>query len=370
MKFVLNARDPDSAAARVCIKGLARQLQALGHAATINNWNGYADYDVAIFMAADADCRAVRAANPRIRIGIADPKPSTQQQAREADFCIVSSIEQREVFMPLNRNQFIYYMIPDFDAQPVAHGANERCRIVYHGNKVHLNGSYHGLVPALNELGKKHPIQFDAIYNVATLGPWTMGRPDPRLCPTRDLQWYPDCYKDYFPGADIGVVQNLMPWRQEGLVRRLGMVSRSLLLEGAFDHVAKYKSSANAGRAFVFGYFGIPVVADAVPSLSDAIADGHSGRLVLTAEGWYDALEELVLHPEKRRQYADNFRSVIDARFAPAVSARRLVDFITKLQPKSVVRPTQATPSVLAELMRATRQRFRRRFTRGAGDAA
>jgi len=141
-------------------------------------------------------------------------------------------------------------------------------------------------------------------------------------------------------------------------------------LESAFDHVAKYKSSANAGRAFVFGYFGIPVVADAIPSLSDAIVDGHSGRLVLTAEGWYDALEELVLRPEKRRQYADNFRSAIDSRFAPAVSARRLVDFIADLRPKSVVRPARATPSVFAELIRATQQRFRRRFARGAGDAA
>lgn len=370
MKFVLNTRNPDSAASLVCIKGLSRQLEALGHAATINDWCGYANYDVAIFMADAADCRSVRAANPRIRIGIADPKPSTQQQAREADFCIVSSIEQREVFMRLNRNQFIYYMIPDFDAQPVINGASERCRIVYHGNKVHLNGSYQALVPALNELGRKYPIQFDAIYNVASLGPWTMGRPDPRLCPTRDLQWYPDCYKHYLPGADIGVVQNLMPWRQEKLVRRLGMVSRSLLLEGAFDHVAKYKSSANAGRAFVFGYFGIPVVADAIPSLSDAIVDGHSGRLVLTAEGWYDALEELILHPEKRRQYADNFRTTIDARFAPAVSAGRLVDFIADLELKSVVRPAHRTPSVLAELMRMMRQRFSYRLARGGGDAA
>lgn len=365
MNFVLNTTNSDSAAALVCIQGLAQQLLALGHEATINDWNNYGRYDVAIFMAADADCAAVRAANQNILIGVADPKPSTEKQAREADFCIVSSIEQREVFMPLNRNQFIYYMIPDFEATPVHHAAKELHRIVYHGNKVHLNGSYHGLVPALNELGRKYPIQFDVIYNIQVLGHWTMGRPDPRYCPTRDLQWYPDCYKTYFADADIGVVQNLMPWRQEGLVRRLGVVSRSLLLESTYDHIAKYKSSANAGRAFVFGYFGIPVVADAIPSTSDAIVDGHSGRLVLTAEGWYDALEELILSPGRRQQLADNFRRSIDERFAPAVSARRLVDFVSGIQPKSIVMPRQSPPAVLPELWRATRLRIERRFKRG-----
>jgi hypothetical protein len=362
MKFVLNARNPDSAAALVCIEGLARQLKALGHVAVINDWSNYNRYDVAIFMAADADCAAVRAANPKILIGVADPKPSTERQAREADFCIVSSIEQREVFMPLNRNQFIYYMIPDFEATPIHHAAKERHRIVYHGNKVHLNGSYHGLVPALNELGRKYPIQFDAVYNISTLGNWTMGRPDPRYCPTRDLQWYPGCYKDYFADADIGVVQNLMPWRHEGLVRRLGMVSRTLLLEDAFDHVAKYKSSANAGRAFIYGYFGIPVVADAIPSTCDAIIDGHSGRLVLTAEGWYDALEDLILSPQRRQQLADNFRQTIADRFAPEVSARRLVVFLSQLAIKPTARPVQKTPSVFPELWRALQQRVSRKW--------
>ena len=362
MKFVLNARNPDSAAALVCVDGLARQLQALGHVAAINDWSNYSRYDVAIFMAADADCEAVRSANPRVLIGVADPKPSTQKQAREADFCIVSSIEQREVFMSLNRNQFIYYMIPDFEAHLVQHRSKERHRIVYHGNKVHLNSSYHGLVPALNELGKKHPIQFDVIYNISALGRWTMGRPDPRYCQTRDLQWYPGCYKDYFADADIGVVQNLMPWRYEGLVRRLGMVSQTLLLEDAFDHVAKYKSSANAGRAFVFGYFGIPVVAEAIPSACDAIIDGHSGRLVLTAEGWYDALEDLILSPQRRQHLADNFRQAIADRFAPEVSARRLVAFVSQLVNKPTARPVQKTPPVFPELWRALQQRVSRKW--------
>lgn len=350
-KFVLNSRNPESAAALVCIKGLARQLQSLGCHAVINDWDHYADYDVAIFMAADADCAKVRAANPQIIIGIADPKPTTVRQASEADFCVVSSIEQREVFLQFNRNHFIHYMIPEFDSYRVEHKTKDVQRIFYHGNKVHLNGAYHGLVPALNELGKRYKIEFNAIYNIQELGRWTLGRPDSTYCPTYDLQWYPNCYKDYLAHADIGVVQNFIPVRQERLVRWLATVSKTLLLESPFDHLTKFKSSANAGRAFVFGYFGVPVVAEATPCMGDAIVDGHSGRLVLNAEGWFDALEELILSPTKRKDFAGNFRNDIDQRFCPRVSAERLLDFLNRLERKDLVGLHGIEPSVFSEMV-------------------
>lgn len=368
MRFVLNSKNLDSAAYYVCVKGLGNQLVLLGHEVAYNDWDDYGLYDVAIFMAADAHCEYARSVNPNILIGVADPKPSALKQARDADFCIVSSIEQREAFLSVNRNQFIYYMIPDFDAEPVVHKPKQLYRIIYHGNKVHLNGSYCGLIPALNELGKKYPIQFDAIYNISDLGRWTLGRPDDRFCPTRDLQWYPNCYREYFICGDIGVVQNYIPWRSEAFLRRLGKLSRSLLLEDPLDHWVKYKSSANAGRAFVFGYFGIPVVADAIPSMSDAIIDGFSGRLVMTPEGWYDALDDLIGSHESRQRLATNFLNTISERFAPEVSTRRLVEYVSKLRAKPQIAIRPDTPSLLLETGRTMRDRFlnqvRRRVSR------
>jgi hypothetical protein len=369
MRFVLNSKNRNNAAYYVCIKGLGDRLASLGHEVAYNNWDDYGRYDVAIFIAADAHCGYVRSSNPNILIGVADPKPSTLEQARDADFCIVSSIEQREAFLSINRNQFIYYMIPDFDAEPVVHTPKKLYRIIYHGNKVHLNGSYCGLIPALNELGKKHPIQFDVIYNIRELGLWTLGRPDNRVCRTRDLQWYTNCYREYFLDGDIGVVQNYIPWRSESFVRRVGKVSRSLLLEDPYDHWVKYKSSANAGRAFVFGYFGIPVVAEAIPSMSDAITDGFSGRLVMTPEGWYDALEDLIGSHESRQRLANNFRHTISERFAPEVSTRRLVEYISQLKVKPQIAIQPDAPGLLLETGRTMRDRFlnqvRRRVLRG-----
>lgn len=364
IRFVLNTRNPDSAAAAVCIHGLSKHLRELGHPAAINDWSNYQQYDVAIFMAADADIASIRASNPNIRVGVADPKPSTLKQAQDADFCIVSSIEQREAFLQYNRNVFIHYMIPEFDSFPVKQESKDLHRIFYHGNKVHLNGAFHGLVPALNELGKRYAIEFNAIYNIKELGLWALGRPDVRYCPTRDLQWYPNCYKDYLSQADIGVVQNLMPFRHEQLVRWLGTVSKTLLLESTADHIVKFKSSANAGRAFVFGYFNIPVVADATPSMGDAIVDGYSGRLALGAEGWFDALEELILSPERRYYLATNFRREIEARFSPRISAERLMGFLHNLSTKPPVELVAVQPSVFMQLSRESFGRAARRVRR------
>lgn len=375
MRFVLNSKNLDSAAALVCINGLCNELTALGHDCEINNWTDYGSFDVAIFMAADAQPDFVRSINPKILVGVADPKPSTIDQAKQADFCLVSSLEQYEVFLKYNRNLFIHYMIPEFDFKPITHKTKSLHKIFYHGNKVHLNSSFEGLVPALNELGKKHKIELNVIYNKSELGKWRVGRPEQKYCPVNDLQWYPNCYAEYLDDADIGIVQNFLPWSQKKLVRRLGHVSKSVLLEGHLDHMYKFKSSTNAGRAFVFGYFNIPVVAEAVPSLGDVIVDGHSGRLVLSPEGWYDALEELILSPARRTTYAQVFRSEIEKRFAPKVSANRLVEYLSNFEHKDLVKIRRTHVSFRLEEINHTTTKLLRHFKKlvrgvGQGDAS
>ena len=360
LRFVLNSRNPDSAAALVCINGLYNELTALGHTCEINNWTDYSRFDVAIFMAADAQPEFVKSINPKILVGVADPKPSTIKQARLADFCLVSSLEQYEVFLKYNRNLFVYYMIPEFDFKPVTHKVKTLHKIFYHGNKVHLNSSFEGLVPALNELGKKHQIELNVIYNKSELGKWRIGRPEQKYCPVNDLQWYPNCYVEYLKNADIGVVQNFLPWRRKNLIRRLGLVSKSVLLEGHLDHMYKFKSSTNAGRAFVFGYFNIPVVAEAVPSLCEAIKDRHSGRLVLSPEGWYDALDELISSSALRAQYSAAFRTEIQKRFSAEVSAKRLVQYLSDFQKKTVVTPKSVEVNFRTERLRHLIHKSRR----------
>jgi glycosyltransferase involved in cell wall biosynthesis len=351
MKFVLNAKNIDTPAALVCIRGLAHQLEKCGYEVALNDWDNYHYYDVIIIMSKDSNYDLIKKINPNILYGLADPKTSCIEQAKKADFCIVSSIEQREAFLSINRNIFIYYMIPEFDFTKIIHKDKKITKIVYHGNKVHLNAAYLTLIPALNEISKSHSIQFDVIFNLRELGSWTFGRPkNNNNFVINELQWYPNCYIDYFKDADIGVVPNYIPVRNYKLIKYLGTISTKILLEEKNDYLNKYKPSTNAGRIFVFGYFGIPVIAEAVPSACDALIDQYSGRLVLNKFGWYEALEALIISKEERNKLSSNFNTMIAERFSPEVSTNRLVDYLNNIKPKNRIKIETIKISVIKEL--------------------
>lgn len=333
VKFVLNSKFSESAAGMVCIKGLYNRLIENGFDAMLNDWDNYDRYDVVIFMAYDPQIDRARMQNPDIKIGLADPKPGSKSDVKKADFIMVSSLEQRELFLKHNANCFIYYMIPDFDSFDYVHRPKERIVIGYHGNKVHLNSFYKQVTPALNLLGTQYDIELHAIYNVEKLGKWTLGRPDEKKCRVVDLQWYENCYQDYFKNIDIGIVPNLYPMEHEGLIKKFFSTSPYFFLETEDDHLIKYKFSSNAGRTFVFGAFGIPVVTEAVPSAGDVIQDGYSGSLVLYAHGWYYALEKLIRSVELRKTYGSNLKIRIEDYFSQEMTFQRFISYLENLAP-------------------------------------
>ena len=114
VRIVLNTRS-ESAGAQASIVALAHRLREAGVDATLNDWERYDRYDVAIFLGYDHAMGEARAASPGIRVGLSDPKQSRQEwieAAREADFLLVSSVEQREAFLRLNRNVHVLFMFP------------------------------------------------------------------------------------------------------------------------------------------------------------------------------------------------------------------------------------------------------------------
>ena len=101
MRVVLNTH-VDDAASRACIQGLAAQLAERGVESVVNDWGDYGRYDVAVFMAYDHELERARAARPAPKVVLADPKQSSAEAlaaARAADLLLVSSVEQRDVFL-------------------------------------------------------------------------------------------------------------------------------------------------------------------------------------------------------------------------------------------------------------------------------
>jgi hypothetical protein len=313
MRFVLNTRSDDSAT-RVCIDELGQRLDAVGIDAVRNDWDHYERYDVAVFMGYDHELEDARMANPNIRVVLADPKLSLPEwilAARAADKLLVSSIEQRDVFMRLNRNVHVFHMFPKIPPADPVPGRGDQLVIGYHGNRVHLEALAGGVRSALEELGRRRPVELRAIYNAEQLGRASIGLPDERFVRTAHVQWRETFYED-LAGVQIGIVPNELPIRD-----RLDALAQSAWREREFkyepfDHLLRFKASTNAGRIYPFARRGIPVVADFAPSAVQLIEDGRSGYLASSPSAWLAALEWLADSPERRVDYARRLRARVD----------------------------------------------------------
>ncbi len=314
MKFVINTKYTKSAGYTV-LCGLESRLRASGSEVVINDWENYAKYEVAIFMAPDSKIKEAKIANPKLKCLLFDPKVSRLwqiEEVKQADLLIVSSIEQKNALLRYNKNIFIYYMFPDTPEIKKEHSKKDKIIIGYHGNKQHLDAmcdvSY-----ALDELAKKFPIEFWAIYNIDKLGQWSKNTP--KICPVRHIQWREDdnmSNLNVLAECDIGVAPSLMP------VNRIFTRPLSSLFfnkEGYHynDYIQRFKFSNNPGRIYVFSQLHIPVVTDFTPSACQIIKDGESGLLVGTREGWLDALERLAQDNELRNKLSTNLKNSIDA---------------------------------------------------------
>jgi hypothetical protein len=288
MKFVVNTNYKD-AAGIVVLNGIISRLEKTSHTVVRNDWEQYGQYDVALFTAPDSAVRRAKEENQKLLTGIFDPKTAKRWQLKEAeaaDFLIVSSIEQRELFLKYNKNVFIYYMFPDVEAVAKLHTEKKKISIGYHGNKQHLS-AMKDVSWALDELASEYTIEFRAVYNIKKLGLWTYQAP--KRCPVAHVQWEESRVVANLMDCDIGIVPSVTPTSR--FARFVGRPLRTFLFpfnrEGyhSNDYVQRFKYSNNPGRMYVFAMLGIPVVTDFTPSSCQIIVDGKSGALVGTKEG-------------------------------------------------------------------------------------
>ncbi len=315
MRFVLNTH-VENMGSQVCIHDLQARLSDAGFEASLNDFDDYSRYDVAVFMAVDHEMEKARRQNSDIKIVLGDPKQSSRsvaEAARKADLLLVSSVEQRESFLRFNRNILIHYMFPTMRAIDRSHSDRDPLVIGYHGNKVHLEAMCQHVTPALNALGRARSCRFLAMYNVAGLGKASVGLPDPALIPTEHVQWSWDSYFSKLATVDIGIAPNLLPIAEKVDTLRTAEVAGLNVNYEPFDFLTRFKGSSNPGRLYVFARLGIPVVADFTPSSVEVVQDGESGFLAGSPVGWFEALSRLAEDPDLRQRCAENLRKRVDA---------------------------------------------------------
>lgn len=313
MRYLLNTHKND-AGTRVCIFDLYTRLRGLGVQASLNNWTGYKYHDIVVFMGYDHDIERARRENPKIKVVLADPKLSTREYisaAKAADLLLVSSVEQRDVFLQLNRNIQVYYMFPEMDEKSKVHSQSGGVVIAYHGNRVHLEAMCPILRPALEALTKTYKVTLLCIYNIANLGRAELESLEYAGVCVVHYQWSQDTLVEILFGADVGIMPNELPIRnRQNALWHTAFKIGNYAYE-PFDHLVRYKASANPGRLFPFVCAGLPVIADFCPSASQFIHDAESGFIVSRPDGWYFALKKLADSAELRQSNAKKLRDVV-----------------------------------------------------------
>ena len=343
MKLVLNTRS-NTMGARVCIYDLHKRLTRLGVQAQLNDWDHYDRYDVAVFTGYDEDIAKAREQNPGIRIAIADPKegnPKHVRAAREADFLMVSSVEQRDVFYRYNRNIMIYHMFPEMEQIEKEHTDHSPIIIGYHGNRVHLECMANGAQLAINELARRRRIEFWAMYNIRRLGQAYIGMPDDSLVRVRHIQWSEENYYTELGQADIGIVPNEVPIKDKAKMLEVSGYPVTEFNYEPYDHLTRYKASSNPGRIYVFSKLGIPVVSDFCPSAAQFIIEGRSGFLASSPQGWFEALNRLAESAALRSNCAAQLRRICDELGDPREQTEQFLSFCERDAP---TRPITFTP--------------------------
>ena len=323
--------------AQICTKQIAPKLAEAGNKVVYNDWGNYQNYDLALFVSPDSEVEKAQKTNPNIITGIIDPKTGERRRIKEAelaDFLAVTSLEQRDFFLRYNRNIIIYYHFPEIREVSKDHAPKKKIIIGYHGNKIHLNCMI-DLSRALDELADKYNIEFWTMYNIKKLGEWEKNLP--KKCPVKHIQWSKENYYTYLSQCDIGVV----PAKISINLSRGKLASRFLSSFLFFsnwarynkdDYLVRYKYSTNAGRVYPFSQFHIPVVAEFMPSYCQVIQNKYSGFLVYSREGWYDALEKLIINPDLRNKMSRNIKNFIDNNCSPNINFKNFLKFINTLK--------------------------------------
>lgn len=333
MKILINT-NYNSAGTKVCVDDLMVKFKNAGFEITRNDWDNYQKYDLILFMAPDSQVEKAKKANPSAIIGIMIPTITKERikEIKAADFLLVGSIEHRDCLLQYNNNIFVYYMFPEIKSLKKEHKSKDKIIIGYHGNKTHLSCMLDA-VKAIDELSDKYKIELWAIYNIEKSGKWK--RNLPQRCKTRHIQWSEENYYKYLAQCDIGIMPAKIPvnfFLGNSATRLLSSFLDNWPKYNNYDYLMRFKGGTNAGRVYVFSQFHIPVVADFMPSYCEIIQDGKSGYLVYSKQGWYWALEKLIVSPDLRNKMSNNLKNFINSNCSPEINFNNFLKFIEKIK--------------------------------------
>lgn len=294
-------------------------------------------YDVVLFMGYDPKVSEARQANPKIKIGVIDPRPSTLHLSFGADFIVANSIEMQDWCANYFTNIFIYPIYPILEEKTKEHIKKDSIVIGYHGNKVHLNTIYPSISAALDMLANSYNVELWAVYDKDGLGISNIPLLNMKNVKLKHIQWSEEAYELYMSEVDIGIVPNIIPIHDIQHANQSIMSYPKVFNEHDKDFLHRFKATTNAGRLFVFAQYGVPVIADMVPSALQVIRDGENGYIASSVGGWYRALKKLADSPGLRKSFSSRMKADFENMWSIDVLNKKLFTFLGHLDRQSSV---------------------------------
>ena len=258
-----------------------------------------------------------------LRIGVVDPRPTFMHQPVECDFILANGIEMMDWYRRFTSNIFFYPIYPQLDRSFVSKKSSSSSPIIlgYHGNKIHLLEMFPRITLALESLSRHFHVELWVMYNIKQLGEWKKNLP--QGVKVRHLQWAEDGYSRYMSQVDIGIVPALLP-----NLDLSQQPSDRVLNQHPTDYSLTFKGTSNLGRAFVFFQYGIPVVADMIPSALQVIRNEEEGFVCYSSAAWFDALYRLCASANLRNSVGERMQARFAAEYAIGPTHQRLATFL------------------------------------------
>lgn len=312
---------------RIYIENLMHWLSELGHSVSLNSTE-YSHYDV-IICDKSFPLKVFREIRKKTNalIGIAN---NTRNQIREYDFVISACQTEKTHVLKYNKNVVLFPLLEKLVGDKI-HTDTDQVVLCYHGNLDHLEQMSPSLQKALESLSKKRKIKLKAIYNINLLRKWKYNRPNIEI---EDVQWDFKTLPDEILSCDIGIVPNVASIYhfEKALFLSFQKLFHKERVGLDDDYLLRFKSTTNAGRAFVFHQMGLPVVSDLYPDAYHILQSHKCGYLAHDYHSWLYGLEQLCECPKHRQEVADNARKEFNRLYDPLYHAQNLIDDLSAIQ--------------------------------------
>lgn len=286
-------------------------------------------YDVILVMTYDHEIvPQIRRANSRAKIGMVDPRShKVANNAQLCDFLIVDSIEMEDYWSFVRKPIHRYAEYPNIPLVKKCHSRDDKVRIGYHGNLIHLDCMQDSVTPAISSLAKCYNIEL--VVMTGGSPPNGSERWIPQGVAVTHVPWSMSNYVNYLSTCDIGIVPNNIIHSTEE--KRSSSLDRSYNYSPD-DFSVRFKMPSNPGRFIIFGKLGIPVVADFYPSALQYLReDLGTGLVACNASGWEKCLEKLIVDVDLRQKMGDGLQSLVEEKFNFSLQNQNLIDFLHRL---------------------------------------